>query len=564
MPRITVFILHESMAKIKPENQRRRGLENASNDKKGKRLAKKCAIIEPGFQYDRINGENAMKNQNIIGALVGLCLLLGGCGQPVIGEQQAFNPNVTVGESQTREVQQNAVEVLKLPGDYHSLTASPWNCTDWNSRKATTLLYDSPVRLSDHFQAEPALTTVSGSGTQWTLTVREGAVFSDGSAVTAQDVNNSLTMAMAEGSFYRNALVGISEHRVNAEGQVEITLKAPDALFANLLTFPVAKQQGEGYLGTGRYRYSAESEKGVLLERNPAYWGQTSSIPKIELVELDKKDVATYSLKLREIDCLYTEGASGDIHNLSTSDYPAVSNQLIFLGANSSRTNPANPALRRAISRAIDREYLVQAALSTSASVSELPLHPNFAPIAGNKVEKASVDEARKILRDEGVLQEGETMELTLLYCTDGADRAQSAHQIAAQLAETGIQVTLDGRDREGYFSALNAGSYDLYLGEILLGDDMDLSHLFTRGERYGYGVLPSEMLMTAYQTAFATGEGWESFAEQFVQEEPVIPLAFRNGTFSFSRAFSLNVNAVRSDLFFNLDQWQKAPESSN
>ena len=155
-------------------------------------------------------------------------------------------------------------------------------------------------------------------------------------------------------------------------------------------------------------------------------------------------------------------------------------------------------------------------------------------------------------------------MELSLLYCTDGADRAQTAHQISARLADMGIEVTLDGRDRESYFNALNSGSYDLYLGELLLGDDMGLSHLFTRGERYGYGVLPSESLMTAYQTAFTTGEGWDSFAERFVQEYPVIPLAFRNGTFSFSREFSLQVNAVRSDLFWNIDQWQKPAESAN
>ena len=505
-----------------------------------------------------------MNQQKSIGALVCLCLLLGGCGRPTIGEQQAFNPNLTVGESETRELEQSTVELLKLPCDYNSLTASPWNCTDWNSRKAATLLYDSPVRLSDSFQAQPALTTVSGSGTQWVLTVRAGAVFSDGSELTAKDVNDSLTLAMAEGSFYRYALSGISEHRVNAEGQVEITLKAADALFANLLTFPVAKQQEGRYIGSGRYRYAAESEDGIVLERNPDHWGPASSIPKIELVELDKKGVATYSLKLRDIDCLYTEGASGDIRNLSTGDYPVVSNQLIFLGANNNRTNPANPTLRRAISRAIDREYVVQTALSTSASVSELPLHPNFAPIAGRKVEKADLDEALKILRDQGVLAEGDTMELSLLYCTDGADRAQTAHQISARLADMGIEVTLDGRDRESYFNALNSGSYDLYLGELLLGDDMDLSHLFTRGERYGYGVLPSEALMTAYQTAFTTGEGWDSFAERFVQEYPVIPLAFRNGTFSFSREFSLQVNAVRSDLFWNIDQWQKPAESAN
>ena len=124
-------------------------------------------------------------------------------------------------------------------------------------------------------------------------------------------------------------------------------------------------------------------------------------------------------------------------------------------------------------------------------------------------------------------------------------------------MSEAGITVTLDGRAQEEYFAALESGSYDLYLGEILLGDDMDLSHLWTQGERYGYGVQPSQELLTAYQTAFSTGEGWDSFAQLFQQEYPLIPLAFRNGTFCFSREFSLDVLAVRSDLFYNIDSWQ-------
>ena len=165
--------------------------------------------------------------------------------------------------------------------------------------------------------------------------------------------------------------------------------------------------------------------------------------------------------------------------------------------------------------------------------------------------------QAQQLLTDAGLTGEGTSLSLTLLYSTDGADRAQTANQIAAQLSEAGITVTLDGRAQEEYFAALESGSYDLYLGEILLGDDMDLSHLWTQGERYGYGVQPSQELLTAYQTAFSTGEGWDSFAQLFLQEYPLIPLAFRNGTFCFSREFSLDVLAVRSDLFYNIDSWQ-------
>ena len=254
-----------------------------------------------------------------------------------------------------------------------------------------------------------------------------------------------------------------------------------------------------------------------------------------------------------EIDGLYTEGASSDIANLSTSNYPVTSNQLIFLGANSTRGDTANAALRQAISLALDRQYLIQSAFSTSAIASASPLHPNFL----SSTPTQDLEGAKKLLSDAGLTSEGSTLQLSLLYCSDGADRLQTANQIAAQLAEVGIEVTLEAKNQEEYFSTLNSGSYDLYLGEILLGDDMDLSHLLTKGERYGYGSAPSEALTAAYQTAFSTGEGWDTFVTTFQQEYPVIPLAFRNNTFSLARKYSLSVNATRNNLFYQMEDWQ-------
>ena len=483
-------------------------------------------------------------------------LLFSGCGPTEIGEKQAFSPNLTIGQSGEMQTEEEKLENLRIACDYAQLVASPWNCSDLNTRKAAMLLFDSPVRLTEDFQAEPALVTVSGSGTQWTLTPREGVTFSDGSALTADDINDSLTLAMAAGSYYSSQLANISQHKVE-NNQVQITLSSADALFPNLLTFPVGKLNGSVYLGTGKYVYASQGDNSVILHRNPSYWGEASSIEQVELVTLTKKDVATYSLKLGDIDCLYTEGASADIANLSTSDFPVVSNQLIFLGANATRGDTANAALRQAISLGLDRAYLIQTALSTSAVAADAPLHPNFSQSFGETVKTQDLEGAKQLLSSSGLLAEGEELSLTLLYCNEGADRAQTANQIAAQLSELGITITLDGRSETDYFSALEAGSYDLYLGEILLGDDMNLSHLWTKGTRYGYGASASQELLNAYQTAFSTGSGWEAFLTAFEEEYPVIPLAFRNGTFSLSRAHSLSIRAVRSNLFYNMEDWQ-------
>lgn len=482
-----------------------------------------------------------------------LCLLLfSSCSNQVIGEQQAFNPNLTVEESK-ETAQISKIETLKLPANYADIAASPWSCADLNNRKEAMLLFDSPVTLSPNFQAEPALVAVSGSGVDWVLTVQPERYFSDGSALTARDIDNSLSMALEETSYYKNRLSNIKSHTVSGD-TVKITLNQPDALFANLLTFPVAKQSGGEYIGTGKYVFDSKEGDSVTLTQNPSYWGKKPSVPAISLVSLPKEDIAAYSLKLGEIDCLYTEGAAEDARNLSAGDYPVISNQLVFLGVNMNRENGKNASVRKAISLALDRKYLIQSSFSASAVPAASVLHPNF--MEKQTSVQRNLDTAKKLLAESGFSQ-SEPLSLTLLYCTDGADRAQTANQIAAQLAEAGIRISLDGKPEKEYFSALASGNYDLYLGEILLGDDMNFSHLFTKGDRYGYGVVPSEALMNAYQTAFSTENGWDAFLKAFEAEYPIVPLAFRNATLSFSRKYSVNVTATASNLFYNIDSWQ-------
>lgn len=481
--------------------------------------------------------------------------MLSGCGQNEIGEKQAFSPNVVEEESQKTEPEEQKAEVLQLAGDYDSLVVSPWNCPDLNTRKMASLLYDSVVKLGPDFKAVPFLAQVSGEGSQWEIIPKENVFFTDGSPLTAKDIDRSLTLALEEGSYYRNRLENISEHRVSGN-KVQVTLKEPDALFANLLTFPIAKpDKNNQYIGTGRYQFVKREENSVFLEKNPQYSGEKPSIEQIELKSLTKKGVASYSLKLGEIDCLYTEENRSDISTLSTGDYPVVKNQIIFLGANNSRGHCSNAVLRKILNQGIDREMLVQAAISSAVPAS-LPMHPNFYPSNQEAVKGRSVDDIRKMLTDSEIIKEGGSISLRLLYCSDTQERAKTANQIAAQLHQAGIEIKLEGKPEKEYFSALESGNYDLYLGEVLLGDDMSLRHLLMRGEHCGYGVVLSEKLLASYQTAFSGGN-WDDFVKNFAEESPVIPLAFRSGTLSFSREYAFPVTATASDLFYNIDSWQ-------
>lgn len=84
------------------------------------------------------------------------------------------------------------------------------------------------------------------------MTLRSGAVFSDGSAVTAQDVAASFNQAKAS-SNYRALLSNLLSCTAE-ENTVVFTLSAPDPQFQSCLTFPIMKTGTESNpIGGGRY-----------------------------------------------------------------------------------------------------------------------------------------------------------------------------------------------------------------------------------------------------------------------------------------------------------------------
>src|SRR5699024_11415395 len=56
----------------------------------------------------------------------------------------------------------------------------------------------------------------------------------------------------------------------------------------------------------------------------------------------------------------------------------------------------------------LDRSYLIQTALSTSAVAADSPLHPNFSQSFGETVKTRDTDGAKKLLTDAGLLSRSE------------------------------------------------------------------------------------------------------------------------------------------------------------
>ena len=98
------------------------------------------------------------------------------------------------------------------------------------------LVYEGLYEVDPSFEAQPVLavsSTVSEDGLTWTFTLRQGVTFSDGTALTAQDVVTSLNLAR-ESALYSARLSAITSVTAG-EGTVVIRLSTPCLLYTSYL-----------------------------------------------------------------------------------------------------------------------------------------------------------------------------------------------------------------------------------------------------------------------------------------------------------------------------------------
>ncbi|MDO5624222.1 MAG: ABC transporter substrate-binding protein [Pseudomonadota bacterium] len=160
-------------------------------------------------------------------------------------------------------------------------------------------IYESLVTYnSKSFKVEPLLATAwkQVSPTEMQFTLREGVKFSDGSAMTAEDVKFSIERAMAKTSNFGVYTQGIDKVQVGSPTSVSIFTKTPNPVLLNQLTElrimskawaeknnsvepKDIKTKDESYahrnaMGSGPFMVKEwQPDQRLVLVENPHWWG---------------------------------------------------------------------------------------------------------------------------------------------------------------------------------------------------------------------------------------------------------------------------------------------------
>ena len=377
---------------------------------------------------------------------------------------------------------------------YPNITMNPYQCTDFTNRALFSLLYQGLFALNRNYQAEPILCkqfSVSQNMMRYTFYL-ENATFSDGSALTGQDVAASLEAART-GPVYQGRFLHITE--ITASGNtVTVFLDTPMETLPLLLDIPIVKASQvdlEQPLGTGPY-YLASAGSVASLQRRTNWWctpfNMQITAPTIALTRAESVTQIRDEFEFSDLGLVCADPCS-DRYVDYRCDYElwdCDNGMFLYLTFSGDSVIFKDPQIRAAVTYAIDRDALASQYYRGFARGASLPASAQFPYYSQSLASRYSYDPDRfkQAIADAGLVGS----QISLLVNKDDSLRLRVARAIAEMLEEGGLVVTVSELSGDFYMESLQYRVFDLYLGQTRLSPNMDLSAFFHTNGALSYG----------------------------------------------------------------------------
>jgi len=480
--------------------------------------------------------------------VLGLTVSLSACDQP------AAPPDLSV--SQPDVSQSEPADTLPLTlAIYENQSLHPILSNDRVNLTLAPLIYEALFQLDPSFTPHKQLCeqfTRDDTGLIWTITLRRDAVFSDGTPLTAAHVVRSLELARSPASRYAGRFSSVSAISAVGDYELTITLSRPNTALSALLDIPIVLGDGPRPLGTGPYALTqGEDNELSLVPRS----GASATIP---LTTVTRTRELTAAFERGDLSVICTDPSGTDSPAYSgtyrTVDYDTTS--LVYLGFNTGRSSFSSASDRTAAAAALDRGSLVSAAWSGHAQPTTLPFHP-ASPLYDESIARQfpTPDTAQDLISRSKLSSRA----FTLIVNTENSSRVSAAHLIARQLEQAGVNVNVSPLPWADYLSALSKGLFDLYLGEVALTADFDLTDLISSGGTLNYSRWRStraDELLRVFLSVpeQARPQAASQLSSYLAEQMPIVPLCFKRGCVLTQWDRWSELTPTQANAFFGLE----------
>ncbi len=289
------------------------------------------------------------------------------------------------------------IKVLTIGIGVDADTLTPQEQTTTLPQNMCDLLYDNLFFQDPDGKLVPRLVEKYGAspdGLTWTLHLRKGVKFHDGTPFNAQALKLTFDRALDPNMRVplRFAIAMIDSSKVVDDNTLELKLKYAFAPFAPNLSLtlvnpisPAAIQKhGEDVrrnpVGAGPYKL-AEWVAGdrIVMVRNDDYWGPKATVEKIVWKIIPDDSTREAMLRSGQIDVCY-KPIPANVAALQKDSKVKVEMPLdtrtIFMGLNCQKGVTTNKLVRQAFNYAVDKKAIVQKILFGTAQAMEGPVSP--------------------------------------------------------------------------------------------------------------------------------------------------------------------------------------------
>ncbi|MGW4203154.1 ABC transporter substrate-binding protein [Streptomyces sp. NPDC004726] len=212
--------------------------------------------------------------------------------------------------------------------------------------------------------------------------LRADVEFSDGGALTAEDVAWSLKHVTGESAQTRNTLEYVKSVTVTGKQQVTVALSQPDPLTRAALSvvgliqrksFAEAHAADLGSaaavpVGTGPYLVDTYSPDKIAMKRNSGYWGRKPAPDRLVFTAIAGETKSQLAMRSKEVQGGVVSDLTAikqwkKIAGTSVYNVPALQSNFLVLDVTAPPFDDVH--VRRAVAHALDRRGLLAAAFSS-------------------------------------------------------------------------------------------------------------------------------------------------------------------------------------------------------
>ncbi len=404
---------------------------------------------------------------------------------------------------------------LTIATQRDATTFDPTKAQDVYSNGILSLVADTLFEINDQGQVVGRLVdkTDNPEPNVYVFTLKQGIKFQDGTPLDAAAVKFNIERHMNDPKATTSQDVKPITSIETPDAQtVKITLSAPFAPFTSRLTTgvgfmlsPTAVQKLGDNLqrdltgaGSGPFKFvSWEPDNQIVLERNPDFWGKDADgtqlpyLDKVVFKPFPDENVRLTNVKTGDADALAGNPPFKDVASLqqlsdvTVNQVPGLGFQFVFL--NTSKPPFDNPAVRRALSYAIDRNQLNQVVDFGLGTPLALPVPPSvpWAYMQNTPYAARDIDKAKQELASAGL----SNVSFSFQISNASPQNQQIAELIKDQIKDAGFDMDIQLLEFATIVQKGNTGDYQaLELGwSGSVDPDGNLYQLFYSGAGFNF-----------------------------------------------------------------------------